>query len=93
MQNASASGVFFDTSHYDGHALVIVVDRARPAGAALAAEVGSAVPPEQLGGQQIIVLGLVTGRGFFVFWLSSPTPGRTGLSGRWAGCPPGLQFP
>ena len=37
------------------------------AGAALAAEVGSAVAAEQLGHQQIIVLSLVAGRGLFVF--------------------------
>jgi hypothetical protein len=36
-------------------------------GADLAAEVGSAVAAEQLGRQQIIVLGLVADRGLFVF--------------------------
>ena len=36
------------------------------AGAALAAEVGPAVAAEQLGCQQIIVLGLMAGRGLFV---------------------------
>lgn len=38
----------------------------RAACAALAAEVGPAAAAEQLGGQQIIVLGLVTRRGLFV---------------------------
>ena len=50
----------------DRHALVIVVDIPRVAGAALAAEVGLAVAAEQLGCQQIIVLGLVAGWGLFV---------------------------
>ena len=43
------------------------MDIPRVAGAALAAEVGPAVAAEQLGRQQIIVLGLVAGRGLFVF--------------------------
>lgn len=37
-----------------------------PAFAALAAEIGTAVAAEQLGGQQVIVLGFVTSRGFSV---------------------------
>ena len=37
------------------------------AGAALAAEVGPAIAAEQLGCQQIIVLGLMAGRDLFVF--------------------------
>ena len=37
-----------------------------PALAALAAEISTAVAAEQFGSQQIIVLGLVTGRGFSV---------------------------
>ena len=51
---------------FDGHALVVVMHLSRAACAALAAEVGPAVAAEQLGGQQIIVLGLVTRRGLFV---------------------------
>ena len=43
---------------FHGHALVVVVDIPRVAGAALAAEVGPAIAAEQLGCQQIIVLGL-----------------------------------
>ena len=43
-----------------------MVDGAVPAFAALAAEVSTAVAAEQFGSQQIIVLGLVTGRGFSV---------------------------
>ena len=49
-----------------GHAFVVVVNGSVPALAALAAEVGTTVAAEQFGGQQIIVLSLVTGRGFFV---------------------------
>ena len=52
---------------FHGHALVVVVDNTCMAGAALAAEVGPAVAAEQLGRQQIIVLGLVAGRCLFVF--------------------------
>ena len=48
------------------YALVIVVDFARPACAALTAEVSAAIAAEDPGGKQIIVLGLVTGRGLFV---------------------------
>ena len=44
---------------FDGHAFVIAVGIPCVAGAALAAEIGPAVPAEQLGGQQIIVLGFV----------------------------------
>ena len=51
---------------FHGYALVIVVDIPRVAGAALAAEVGPAIAAEQLGCQQIIILGLVAGRGFLV---------------------------
>ena len=51
---------------FDGHTLVVVMHFSRAACAALAAEVGPAVAAEQLGGQQIIVLGLVTRRGLFV---------------------------
>ena len=51
---------------FHGHALVVVVDIPCVAGAALTAEVGSAIAAEQLGCQQIIVLGLVAGRGFLV---------------------------
>ena len=50
----------------DGHALVVVMDIPRVAGTALAAEVGPAVAAEQLGRQQIIVLGLLAGGGFLV---------------------------
>ena len=48
------------------HALVVVVNIPCVASAALAAEVGPAVAAEQLGCQQIIVLGLVAGRGLLV---------------------------
>ena len=51
---------------FDRHALVVVMHLSRAACAALAAEVGPAAAAEQLGGQQIIVLGLVTRRGLFV---------------------------
>ena len=51
---------------FHGYAFVIVVDIPCVAGAALAAEVGPAIAAEQLGGQQIIVLGLVTRRGLFI---------------------------
>lgn len=52
---------------FNGHTLVVVMDNPRPAGAALAAEIGPTVSAEQLGGQQVIVLGLMSGRGLFVF--------------------------
>ena len=45
----------------------VVVDIPRVAGAALTAEVGPAIAAEQLGREQVIVLGLVAGRGLFVF--------------------------
>ena len=45
---------------------VVVMHLSRAACAALAAEVGPAAAAEQLGCQQIIVLGLVTRRGLFV---------------------------
>ena len=51
---------------FDRHTLVVVMHLSRAACAALAAEIGPAVAAEQLGGQQIIVLGLVTRRGLFV---------------------------
>ena len=44
-----------------------MVDIPRVAGAALTAEVGPAIAAEQLGREQVIVLGLVAGRGLFVF--------------------------
>ncbi len=50
----------------DGHALIVVMDIPCVAGATLATEIGPTVAAEQLGRQQIIVLGLVTGRGFLV---------------------------
>ena len=51
----------------DRNALVIVVDNPGAAGAAFATEVGPIIPTEQLGCQQIIVLSLMPGRGFFIF--------------------------
>lgn len=51
---------------FDRHAFVIAVGIPRVAGAALAAEIGSTVPAKQLRGQQVILLGLVAGRGFLV---------------------------
>ena len=51
----------------DGHTLVVVVHHSCSAGTALAAEVGSAVPAEQFGSQQVIVLSLVPGGSFLVF--------------------------
>lgn len=44
-----------------------MVDNSGAAGAAFATEIGSTVPAEQFGCQQIIVLSLVTSRGFLVF--------------------------
>jgi len=58
--------VAFGTLLFHGHALVVVVDIPCVAGAALAAEVSPAVAAEQLGCEQVIVLGLVAGRGFLV---------------------------
>lgn len=55
-------GAFF----LDRHAFIIVMDKACVTGAAFAAEICPAVTAEQLGGQQIIVLGLVTGGSLFV---------------------------
>ena len=55
-----------DALLFHRHALVVVMDSTCVAGATLAAEVGPAVAAEQLGRQQIIVLGLVAGRGFLV---------------------------
>ena len=58
--------VALGTLLFHRHALVVVVNIPCVAGAALAAEVGPAVAAEQLGCQQIIVLGLVAGRGLLV---------------------------
>ena len=51
---------------FHGHALVVVVNIPCMAGSAFTAEVGPAVTAEQFCSQQIIVLGLVAGRGFLV---------------------------
>ena len=47
--------------------LIIAVDFSRPARAAFSKHQCPAVAAEQLGGEQIVVLCLSTGRGFFVF--------------------------
>ena len=49
------------------HALVIVMNNSRSARSAFAAKIRSAISAEQLGRQQIIILCLMSGRGFLVF--------------------------
>ena len=49
----------------DGHALVIAVGIPRVAGAALAAEIGPAVPAEQFGGQQIPIGYMIDSEQYF----------------------------
>ena len=48
------------------YALVVVMNGSVPAFAALATEVSTAVAAEEFRGQQVIILGFVTGRGFSV---------------------------
>ena len=66
-----------------GHALVVVVDIPRVAGAALAAEVGPTVAAEQLGRQQSNRPRPCGGPGPFCSSPASPAPGQRGLGGRW----------
>lgn len=49
-----------------GHAFVVAVDITVSPSPAFAAHIGSTVSAEQLGGQQVVVLSLVTGWGFLV---------------------------
>ena len=51
----------------DGYTLVIVMNSSRPACSAFAAKICAAISAEQLGCQQIIILCLMSGRGFLVF--------------------------
>ena len=68
--------VALGTLLFDRNALVVVMDYACPACPTLAAEVGSTVAAEQFGGQQIIVLGFVTGRGFLILCQLALHPGK-----------------
>ena len=56
-------GAFF----LNRHALVIVMNNSRSARSAFAAKICAAVAAKQFGCQQIIILCLVSGRGFSVF--------------------------
>ena len=56
-------GAFF----LNRHALVIVMNNSRPACSAFAAKIRSAISAEQLCCQQIIILCLMSGRGFLIF--------------------------
>ena len=52
---------------FGGGTFIIAVDFSRPARAAFAKHQRPTVAAEQLGGEQVVVLCLSTGRGFFVF--------------------------
>ena len=52
---------------FGGGTFIIAVDFARPACAAFAKHQRPTVAAEQLGGEQVVILCLSTGRGFFVF--------------------------
>ena len=55
------------TLFLNGYAFVIVVNNSRSARSALSGEIRAAVAAKQFGCQQIIVLRLMSGRGFSVF--------------------------